>query len=68
MFVYSLRAQVRVCNSIMVKAILWLYLRFEAFCVQIRISLRIKKNAKKCVKICIYKKNVVILHRGIVRA
>ena len=27
-----------------------------------------KKNAKKCAKICVYEKKAVILHRGIMRA
>jgi hypothetical protein len=42
-------------------------LRFKALCVLCRGGAE-KKNAKKYAKILVYKKKVVILHRGFVRA
>ena len=42
-------------------------MRFKAFCVASRGGAE-KKNTKKYAKILVYQKNVVILHRGFVRA
>ena len=61
------RVRARSCKKVYKFALNTIYLRFKAFCVASRGGAE-KKNTKKYAKILVYQKNVVILHRGFVRA